>query len=505
MIKTVRKECESSSEYILPDYLGDVRKILSVSASATPAGKFVSDGEMHISGVVNYNIMYSDSENKLSNIETSSDYDISIKVPNDYIDASADTRVANFNIRLSGPRKLTAKSMVRTSAVLSQDDEVVCTGSAFSDGRTPELLKETVRTEKILFGTSGEREYAEEAERVAAAPDSIEIVTSSGIVRINESISVEGGVEVRGEVVITAIVSVDGAAPFAIKKSVPFNEVVTIENATPDMQPSVDAVISSVSAAAAEDSDGTLISVSAILEFNASLAFNNDVEVVLDGYLKECETSATYSDYNYNELVCMGNSEEHFDSDVDRTEVGCDDVQEILCVFADVRSCESECVNGFGNIKGDISVTAVACQINENSECQYVPVKFTVPYNINVNNNCRLPDGTQFECKVSVAGIDCLLDASVISCSCTLLTEYHAYVPRCVKTMSECSAVADSDYSNEPSVITVYYPEVSESLFDIAKRYHRSASEIAEDNKLAVTTSLSSASILDGVKKLIIR
>ena len=66
MDRRIQKECESGCEYILPDYMGDIKKILMSSARVVPSGKLAGGGNVEASGVVEYEILYADSEGKLT-------------------------------------------------------------------------------------------------------------------------------------------------------------------------------------------------------------------------------------------------------------------------------------------------------------------------------------------------------------------------------------------------------------------------------------------------------
>ena len=43
---------ETSGDYILPDYLPEIRKILKVTSKVIPAGKFISGGKAEFAGTV---------------------------------------------------------------------------------------------------------------------------------------------------------------------------------------------------------------------------------------------------------------------------------------------------------------------------------------------------------------------------------------------------------------------------------------------------------------------
>ena len=63
------------------------------------------------------------------------------------------------------------------------------------------------------------------------------------------------------------------------------------------------------------------------------------------------------------------------------------------------------------------------------------------------------------------------------------------------------------EFRREDSVITVYYPDERESVFDIAKKFHTSVQCIAEDNELSQSVFASPDAPVKpfGYKKLIIK
>lgn len=505
MNKIFRKECESSCEYVLPDYLGDVKKILSVTANAVTAGNFITDNEMHVSGVVNYNVLYADSENKLTGFVVTSDYDVAINVGNEPIDSYLDVRVLNFAARPTGPRKLLAKAQVQTSALVSFEEEVSVLGDVFDGEREPEILKSEVLIEECVFGVLGEREYAEEALRLAVAAEDIEIIASSGLVRIEETEATADGVNVRGELIITAIIRTEGGAPYAIKKSIPFDELVSIDGVAVGMDTMANGFITSVNCIASDDAEGSKITACVIAEFSAAAAKNVSTPVISDAYLKEYETVSSYSDYEYSTLVFMKYAEESYSAKVERNDALDGEIRNIIHTSADVRNISTESKGGGVLCKGDFAVCGVACQIDEANEEQYLPLKFSVPFEILVNYNCQIPENALVDASLSVSNVECMVDSDGISVRCDVNVSCHVSEKRKVQRLCECSCDGEKAVSRDSSVITVYYTEPGESLFEIAKKYHTTRKKIALDNKLDESVVLSSSTDISSVKKLIIR
>ncbi len=509
MNRVYKKDCESYCEYTLPDYMGDVKKILKVSASAIPSGKFVGDGEVEYSGIVYYDVLYSDAEGKLTRFTASSDYDLAIPIDTAvYVDSLAEPRVASVSTRLTGPRKLIAKAVVSNNVTVSSEDAVETVGSAFADGRVPEVAKKRLNLQTLSFISSPEREYAEEAERlVATSPDEIEIIATSGTVRVYESVPVENGVNVKGEIIITSIIRTDTQPPFAIKKNIPFDETVSFEDITPDMQTLFDGYLTSVTSGLAEDGDDTVITVNAITELVGVAGKNTESEIITDAYLKDSRTDAAYEDYTYSELLAMSSAEQTVTVSVQRAEIGCEYIRNILTLDADVRSLDKKITDSGIEFSGEVALCGAACEINEDNVESYVPVKFTAPFSVTVKPGKDLPSDAELIARASVVDVESTLDAEHLNVKCCLKVGYRVTKNSTVRRMAECNDLGGEEYSEKKSSITVYYPDDGESLFDIAKKFHTTGAKIAADNKLAEPTlsSMDSPDSLSGVKKLIIR
>ncbi len=486
MNRFYHKDVESSTEYVLPDYLGDVKKVLSVSASAIPSGRFAGDDNVELSGIVVYDVLYADTDGMLSKLSLTSDYDFSAPVVSEeYMDSTATPRVISSAVRFTGPRKLVARATVENSVVVLAEDVRSGMGDAFEEGRSPEVDTKYISEERLIFTSSQEREYAEEAERFSGlSGDDIEIIATSGTVKIYESIASENGVTVKGEMVITSIIRTEDQPPFAISKTIPFEENVTLEGARPDMQTLANAYLTSVASGVSEDEEGAVITVNAIAEFACFAAENKESSVICDAYLKDRDTEVKYENVSHTELVCMGNSDAEFLVSASRSDIGCEGIREIISLTCELGRVEMTASAHGAVLSGDAVIFGTATEFGEEGQLKYTPFKLTSPFSVNVNLGCQIPNDTVFDYKVDAYSVKPVIDAEMLSVKCDISVAYHAYVEPCVRKVSECNVVGECEYTSSPSTVTIYYPERGESLFDIAKKFHTSREKIASDNKL---------------------
>ena len=106
------------------------------------------------------------------------------------------------------------------------------------------------------------------------------------------------------------------------------------------------------------------------------------------------------------------------------------------------------------------------------------------------------------DCHVDVCDILMDIDANHLKVTSSLVACVNLTADKKTRCLG-ASYVTDEEFERDDSVVTVYYPDASESLFEIAKKFHTSPYAIAETNRLSESVFSSSPSSLAG--KLIIK
>ena len=171
---------DTSADYSLPDYNGDIKRVLYTSAEVSPASRFNEGDSINASGIVTYDIIYLNSDNEIDHITFSSDYDVSARLHSENIRGSdIETRISGYSHRLFGPRRINMKasltSEVRATEAMTLDTEI----TESEEGDT-ECIMKNLSIATAVFAHSREREYAEcvtKAEGVMA--DEVEIIHSA--------------------------------------------------------------------------------------------------------------------------------------------------------------------------------------------------------------------------------------------------------------------------------------------------------------------------------------
>ncbi len=507
MNKNLQRELDSSVEYVLFDYMGDVRKIMTVDARAVPTGRFISDGNAELSFTVFYEVTYVDGEGTLTNIKTSKDCDFSVEVPDTATDVFCTLAVTSTGLRLVGPRKLVLKAITLAELTVSYEEELSVRGDAFDMG-TPEVAVAVVNDEYQISGENSEKEYSEIIENLPnTVSEDIDIIATSGEVRVLETYSIDGGIYVRGEIIVTSIIKTESEPPFAIRRTVPFEETVMIEGVSEGMVAKTDAYLSSISTSLSDVESGVEVSVSASLLLSSVARMNKDVKVIRDAYLKERDTSSSYDTYSYKETVALSSVQEPLSVKIPLEAISIDNTANIINVSSRIGVCEAKIEGEKLVLSADMHLSGIACQISEDNNAEYVQIKHTESVALNVNLNCHTTENTEALARVDVYGCECVIEEESLAVKCSANVRYELTEKREIKRLTECNTTGDGEYKPDGSVITVYYPTDDETLFDVAKKFHTTTAKLGTDNAISETvlSSPDSNGTLSGIKRLIIK
>ena len=499
--------CESVGEYSLPDYNGDVKKILLVKTRAYPQGKFVGDDTLEISGSVGYNVVYLDSENNITHAEFSTDYDAALKINSEsYVDSDVNTAVSSYNVRLIGPRKFSVKSILDTGVCMSERKMHTIAGDAFMEYE-PEYVGDGADVMSMAFGCSEARAYNEEITELGGAiADEVEVLVCDAVAELEATDLSAGSVGLKGSIRVNMLYRNGNDTPVSVERVLPYSDEVMLEGADEAQDVSARLEILSLGSSVTPTEDGVKLSVSVSAIPRILARRNCRINLVEDAYLKERGVVNEYSDFNYTEHACTESAEEKYEVRQPLAELELVDVREILCPGASARVDGYEIHDNSLKIRGEIKFSGIACQVSDDNEIVYAPVKFSAPFEQNVNITCQIHDNMRINCHVDALDARVESDGGHLVATCMLSASVTVSSDRRKRCLG-ASYITDEEYSHDDSVVTVYYPDASENLFEIAKKFHTSVRAIAQSNRLTEAVFAASSSSLGslGVTKLIVK
>ncbi len=505
MLSSVGHEC--TGEYILPDYNTDIKRVLHVGCRTVPSGGFVNGDSLELCGVIVYDVVYLDAEGEITSLDFCTDYSIKVKCDSDkYIDSHAKIDVSSYNIRLSGPRKISARASLQASVHILEQSICEPTGDVF-ESFEPQIATETMPVRSAAFSERVEREYAEQICQLdAVIADEVHILRTECVISKCSARIADGSVEHKGEMDVSALIKIDGQVPFLRSISIPISNIIALEGVPADAEVGVDTVVTSMTCNIVPNDDGVSIVASVITDSRAWSFFNTPICLLTDCYLKDRAVENEYVDFSSVEHIDTVPSTEEINAELPITENDIGDIRNFLMMSA-VPRVEGTNVSGDSlAIEGQIRFSGIACQVSEDNSPGYSAVKYDVPFSINVNNNLQNLEGCRVECCVNASDVSAVVDDKGVYLKCILSVTSHLSREHRKRILSSSSAL-DETFDVDDSVVTVYYPKDGDTLFDIARRYHTSVDEIAMANRLdeSVFASGNIPLGLHGLRKLIIK
>ncbi len=498
---------ESSGEYPLPDYNGDVKKVMLVKPRVIPSGKFLGDGVVEYTGVVNYDIVYIDGENNITHADFSTDYDLAVKTDTEkYSDSDIDTRISMYNVRLTGPRKFSAKCSLESNIHINERCSYSIEGDGFSSYE-PEVSKKDINVTSGVYVCGAEREYAEEMLTVEGAiVDEVEVLLVSADADVENVTVSDGKAELKGEMEISLVYRTPDKEINKLVRYIPYSESLDVNTKGTCVDTSCRVNILSVKANINPTDDGVSAVVSVIAEPHLRMLENDTVTVVKDAYLKECECENTYGEICYPEFCSASRDARNISCKMPIPDTVEGSVCEVCYAMCEVKCDECTAAENGAKMTGEAKFSLMVCALDADGNKSYAPIKNTVNFEEYVSCSCQKEEMCFMECDMNAKSIKAECDNEHLYLSCDADMKVRCTANKKERVVTECYAT-DTEYVRDDSVITVYYPERSESLFSVARKFHTSVTKIAADNLLTEAVFMSPDSSLTamGTKKLLIK
>lgn len=475
--KTCGIRYENSAELVLPDYMGDVKRLLKFTARAVPTSKYVTSSEATFLGEVCYRVMYLDSEDKLTEAALSSEYEYEMRLSEDHTDASLETEVQSVSVRLVGPRKITARASLVHNAYATRECEKIY------DGLTEEFetRRAGCKIHTARYLASDERELADELGRLeGVSADEVSVIKCDLSATVKNAVIDNGSVELKCEGLLCAILCVDGQ-PLRLERKIAFEEALPCDPDVPsDAFVRADAycVSSSVNVNNENSAEGAgcyaAVVMSAIIECHARLDYNLPYTVVTDAFLPGANTECEYEELGLSELVYCNTENKPFLTEASKKEWGVEKLRDIIECDAFADEVRAEAIDGGFSVCAQIIFTVIARTHGDDS---YLSLRCPLEYKRVVRADLcgALPQVrlSVFDPKLTHEG-----DKLFFSCDVTekVVCERESS-QRAVKHASVSVRDGAGGYR-----VNVLYSVTDESLFDIAKKYAVRCSDIVKRN-----------------------
>lgn len=489
---------ELSADFSLPDYQPEIKRLLRVSATVMPADRYIGAGNAEFSGTVDYNVLYAGNDGALYCTTQTGEYQFTCPVEmtsdfelNEGITCDVDTVTDTVVGRVAAPRRLSFKCRLR-SRVRLYGTKVLEESVTGADAASVQRLCGQASCARVFIGNGEPLQLGDEILCDAQAGD-LRVISSEARVFVSEAVAGSGVVNCRGEVCLKLLCCRENAdEPLTVQlRRIPFSQAVPTDGAEVNCDACADGVCSDIRVTVEEGR--ILCEVSARLRTRAQR--NEEVSFTRDVYSTASEGESRYLHCVFPHAVKCINGNFSLNTTVPLEEAGIRAGMRVVDVslIPSVTSLENE--HGKYRLVG-----RTRCQVILSDGEETSAQELELPFRYECDGEST--PVSDYDATVDVIGCRARVDGERIGVDAELSVSLATRGDTTFEMLSE--ATFGEAVVRQGAVYTVCYPSRDDTLWSVAKRYHRAVSVIADVNSLAGAPAADSPESLSGVRYLLV-
>jgi len=456
-----------SADFILPEYMPPVRRVVSVDAKPLPESRFMSGAALELGGTLALSVLYIGEDGTLNCSDVTTEYSASCALGEAQIPDAArvgvDTSVESVNCRVTAPRAFTIRARLRTSlsALAPHPLEEKITDTAGTRA-TPADLIALERLTKSAADTSLTRgELTASAGGTAAIPAGSKIIRACGAVKIDSAAAADGAVQVRGEVLMHSLVLTPDGKFAGYDAKAPISESVTAPDAMPGDPARAWGRAAAITLTPAEGDFAWEIE----YDLEAEAARTGEAEYTADAYSTACASEIETADEESLTLLRCGVNALTVSGEGGRQR-GPQAGESVIDVTANAVSDHIETRDGQLILHG-ICAVSVLIAADGDAYCE----EFTLPFRCEIPSAAGASEDLMWRSAIEVTGATARPEGDKLAVTAELCISMIAMARRKIRRVSAVTLDRGAPHPKRDGVIRICYPDAGEPLWDIAKRY----------------------------------
>ena len=469
---------DAGGDFTLPDYMPEIKRLLYVSSSVLPEGKFLSGNLLELGGNVAYCAVYVGDDGTLASAPLLHEYSADTALPFQPENTESifvDAEIENTSARATGPRSLNIKSRIRFHVVC---DETAEGGDAVldADGGTVSDRDGGVErlTEDISSFVRRRGSVTESASGEFRAGAGVKPLSCDGVLSVSSAVPDGSGVRVSGKITVRCLMSGDDGTTSAVCE-IPFETTVPVDSQIPFTDGRAWGRVASVSIAPSEDDPG-LFSINAEYDLDAEAYCKTEAEICTDAYSVTSESENEYRECDAPDMILFGEKRIAVKGDAELKNPS----QDAIIIGVSPAACQMSVSSSDGKIT---AVGTVKFRALVNSDGEIFSQEIEIPVREELGD---APDGMSGQeiqgtvnCAASVASAR-VSDGRIVS-DVELSLTWAVCRRRKIKYVTAVKLGERTDKDVAPC-IKVYYPERDESVWSVCKKYRADRTKLMKHN-----------------------
>jgi len=484
-----------STDFTLPDYQPEIKRLLKVSATVLPPAKYIGDSEGEFSGNIDYFVHYIGSDNQIYCAPLTTEYKTTVPMDKNelpLVNMTADAEIIPENVggRVTSPRKLNIKCRLKTRARMYGD--MPLDSSYMTINGENQVLCGREEITRRMFTQS---EVIRLSDEIIQGKDSeTRVISAEGHVLVGEVMAANGAVNVKGELYLKLIMCRESdGIPYIALRRLPFNETVVTEGADGNCQANAKGCVCEMNINVEEDRIG--IDVGIILEISACK--NETVVYVKDMYSTTHKTQCTYREMPALRGGRAFNSNFTQSDSMTIEEAGLSPEHKIVDISGTAYP-ENATLDGDKWVFTGKSKFSIIAE----RDGEYSNVEIELPYRYAVDTKQGYGDGAYASAMSEVISTRARLDGERIGIDAEIMMCGVISCPDKIRMLDGVSFGEENEPRRGEYVIC--YPSKEDSVWSIAKKYGKTVKSLSDTNKLIETDTPDAKETLDGVHFLVV-
>ena len=470
--QTVAVNCppfESGGEFVLPDYLPKVQKVLRLEAVALPPTRYMNGNEAQMHGSVLHTLLYLGEDGEMSAAVLPSKYEFSVPIAGlNAPEAEATVRVDALTYRLSAPRKINIRTRLAAKPQVTETAAVAprCTPEKIDGLHT---LPGEIDGVETHFTRLPDLELADSIDTSGAELRPIWCGATAAVTDVRAAAD---GATLRGDVYVKVLV-LDGDTPKMLRKKIPFDEHMDAELARGT---AVTACADVLSTEAGREPDGGNIYVECVVSLTCRTDTPKRIPVTLDAFSECADGTVEMRELPTARLVFARTGVYGAGGSLPLSGMGLAGADSVLDASGTVSVDEVGAADGRVTVTGRCMLNAI-CHTPDGiaSGEGTVPVRLTL--------DAETPPDTAATATARLADLRVRIDGENLVCDADIALTVQETVRGSCTVAASIDFTAAKPTAKSAYPLAVIYP-CGDSLWTVAKESHTAPERIAELNRL---------------------
>lgn len=489
---------EISAEYNLPDYLPDINRLLKVSAKISEISHFLSGDTLEYDGKLKCSLLYATGDGNLKNAEFERDFsgNTAVSGTSGDCDIRFDAMIENVACRLQNPRKLTAKIKLRPESAVYCP--VIAAPSVVGKLTADEERALQTRTHTAVSTVMTKTEapavpISEDLELDASLPSIDEIISVEMEPYITELRTSDGKTVYKGEIATDILYRAcrgeneDESTPprfTSFSAKIPIAGEVAAEDAGEHPIAKADVQIEALSFRPQQNAFGENRTAELDFDYTVSLTLfcPAETELTTDMYSTDYESTLEEDSLSYETAILAKSFNFSADGMAAREDA---DFDTVVMTVAGAHIDHAEKQGAKLIFTGAADVSAIL----SNGAGVYLTRNFTLPLRAETDApRTAFPLRILPEARVLAA--TSRPDGDNIRSNLEILVSYTVLEEHTEPRIRQISVYKDRPARNDRAcALTLCYPSVSDTLWDVAKKYSTTVPELMAANSLSAEST----------------